>query len=649
MHRTTLSLAIILGALNVHAQSPRVTPAGDPSVKSDTIYSLAVKPADYADQPYVYLLDDGVVTFEADGTGSRTYRQVVQILTPEAAERWGEQSFGYSTDREKLTLNWARVVRPDGSVVSEKPVHEQESLAPVAMEAPVYSDEKLHRISLGGVAPGTLVDYSYTVKTLKPIIPGDFFTTWSVSTGRLTRRSRLIIDVPATMSPRISERHLSFARKEVTAGGRRIYTWARNDVPKPDIEPLAPDSSYGESLVFASPIKWGDIATWYSGLAKGRYALTPQIEQALAKTVAASKTLDDSIRVVHRWVAQDYRYVSLSLGIAGFQPHHPSEVFANSYGDCKDKATFFVALMNRMGVTAYPVLLSAYGGVLRTLPSGHQFDHMIAAVDRNGKRTYVDLTADIVPYGSLPPREQGEFGLVVHPDGTSEEITFPSEPSAANKAEVHLVGSLSPDGLFAGKWTRLASGAQQYAMRGSMSKSTKPDSTERARATLALANAIFDGSAGDSLQLFDGRDLSAEPKISVLIRHGKAASDAGGTEILTIPLRSYAVPSVISALEARGARKAPIDVEKVWGPHTEIEDLKLTLPAGWKAKLPPSDTATSVFGTYVSEYTQNGQELRISRRLTGAEGVQPASKYEELLAWMKKMSADDAKYVILEH
>jgi hypothetical protein len=649
MHRTTLSLAIILGALNVHAQSPRVTPAGDPSVKSDTIYSLAVKPADYADQPYVYLLDDGVVTFEADGTGSRTYRQVVQILTPEAAERWGEQSFGYSTDREKLTLNWARVVRPDGSVVSEKPVHEQESLAPVAMEAPVYSDEKLHRISLGGVAPGTLVDYSYTVKTLKPIIPGDFFTTWSVSTGRLTRRSRLIIDVPATMNPRISERHLSFARKEVTAGGRRIYTWARNDVPKPDIEPLAPDSSYGESLVFASPIKWGDIATWYSGLAKGRYALTPQIEQALAKTVAASKTLDDSIRVVHRWVAQDYRYVSLSLGIAGFQPHHPSEVFANSYGDCKDKATFFVALMNRMGVTAYPVLLSAYGGVLRTLPSGHQFDHMIAAVDRNGKRTYVDLTADIVPYGSLPPREQGEFGLVVHPDGTSEEITFPSEPSAANKAEVHLVGSLSPDGLFAGKWTRLASGAQQYAMRGSMSKSTKPDSTERARATLALANAIFDGSAGDSLQLFDGRDLSAEPKISVLIRHGKAASDAGGTEILTIPLRSYAVPSVISALEARGARKAPIDVEKVWGPHTEIEDLKLTLPAGWKAKLPPSDTATSVFGTYVSEYTQIGQELRISRRLTGAEGVEPASKYEELLAWMKKMSTDDAKYVILEH
>jgi transglutaminase-like putative cysteine protease len=652
MQRTTLSLAIALAALGASradAQAPRVTAAGDPSVKSDTIYALAVKPSDYADQPYVYLLDDGVVTLEADGTGTRTYRQIVQILTPEAAEQWGERSFGYSTDREKLTLNWARVLRPDGSVVSEKPVHEQESLAPVAMEAPVYSDEKLHRISLGGIAPGTIVDYSYTVQTLKPIIPRDFLTSWSVSTGRLTRRSRLIVDVPESLKPRIEEHHLSFARTEATAGGRRIYTWARTDVPKPELEPLAPDSSYGESLVIAAPIKWSDIAQWYAGLAKDRYALTPQIEQALAKTVAGSKTLDDSIRAVHRWVAQDFRYVSLSLGIAGFQPHPPSEVFANNYGDCKDKATFFVALMKRMGVTAYPVLLSSGGGVLRTLPSGHQFDHMIAAVDRNGRRTYVDLTADIVPFGALPPQEQGEFGLVVHPDGKSEEITFPSDPSAANRTEMHLVGSLTPDGLFAGKWTRMASGAQQYSMRASMSKSTKPDSTERARTTLAIANAIFDGSSGDSLQLFDGRDLTAEPKISVLIRHGKAASDAGGTEILTIPLTSFAVANYIAALEARGARKSPIASEKVWGPRTDIQELRLTLPAGWKAKLPPNDSTTSVFGTYVASYSQTGQELHIQRRLTGTDGVQPVTKYGELLDWMKQMSRDDAKYVILEH
>jgi len=137
------------------AQAPRITPGGDPSVKNDTIYRLAVKPAEHPDEAYVYLLDDGVIRLEADGRGTRTYRQVVQILTREAAEQWGEQSFSYVSGRERLTLNWVRVVRPSGEVISAKPSHEQETVAPVAQEAPVYSDVRVRRISIGGIAPGT--------------------------------------------------------------------------------------------------------------------------------------------------------------------------------------------------------------------------------------------------------------------------------------------------------------------------------------------------------------------------------------------------------------------------------------------------------------------------------------------------------------
>src|SRR5574341_2039291 len=119
------------------AQAPRVTPSGDPSVKSDTIYRLAVDPADHPGEDFVYLLDDGVLRFEADGRASRTYRQVVQVLSQDGAERWGEQTFGYTAGRERMTINWIRVVRPNGEGVSDQPTHEQESLAPVALDAPV--------------------------------------------------------------------------------------------------------------------------------------------------------------------------------------------------------------------------------------------------------------------------------------------------------------------------------------------------------------------------------------------------------------------------------------------------------------------------------------------------------------------------------
>jgi len=82
---------------------------------------------------------------------------------------------------------------------------------------------------------------------------------------------------------------------------------------------------------------------------------------------------------VHRWVAQDFRYVSLALGIGGFQPRLPAAVLQTRYGDCKDKATLFITLAQRMGLQAYPVLLASGGGIERDVPSAHAFDHMIAA------------------------------------------------------------------------------------------------------------------------------------------------------------------------------------------------------------------------------------------------------------------------------
>src|SRR5262245_60380317 len=118
MRILTLAALLALFAFPLFSQAPKITPAGDPSVRTDTIYKLAVDPADHTDDDYIYLLDDGVVRFEADGRGSRTYRQVIQVLTQDGAEAWGEQSFSYSSGSERLTINWIRVLKPTGEIIS---------------------------------------------------------------------------------------------------------------------------------------------------------------------------------------------------------------------------------------------------------------------------------------------------------------------------------------------------------------------------------------------------------------------------------------------------------------------------------------------------------------------------------------------------
>ena len=632
------------------AQAPNITPSGDPSVKSDTIYRLAIDPKTHPDDPYIFLLDDGVVRVEPDGRTIRTYRQVIQILTQDGVEDWAEQSFGYNASREKLRINWIRVVKPDGTVISDGPSHEQESLSPVALSAPVYSDGKVRRVSLAGVAPGTIVDYSYTTERFQAPLPGDFYSAWSVYTSRLTRRSRLIVDMPENYHPRIQEKNLRFKTQVTVVKGRRIYMWAMQDVPRVEREPFAgsPDTVFSH-IEMVGTTTWEDIARWYAGLAKDRFAITPALDAKLTELVAGSKTLEDSLRAVHRWVAQDIRYVSLSLGIGGYQPRQPAAVLDTKYGDCKDKATLFIAMARRMGVTAYPLLLSSSGDADSTLPSINQFDHMIAAIVWPGKPGYqfLDLTAELVPFGLLPPAEQGGFALVVKPDGSDDHVVLPEAAVADNREVSTITGALSPDGMFSGRLEELATGNRQYGLRDNFT--TRFDSTQQNRLARNIANAVFSGAAGDSLLLFDGRDLTVQPHLALAIHNGRATSSAGGTDIFTLPIRTYQLHGVAADLRARGARKFPISAPSVSGEGVDEDNVEVTLPEGWHARLPKDVDVKSDWGHYEAHYSQSGRVLKVTRRMTGARGVYAPGRVTDLITWLEAVSADDAKYIVLEH
>jgi hypothetical protein len=642
-------VALSAAALPLAAQAPHITPQGDPSVRNDTIYALAVNPADYPDKSAAYLLDDGVVRYEADGTGSRTYRQVVQILKDDAVENWAEMSFSYAPEHQRLTINWIRVVKPDGTVVSDKPTQVQDADVPAAMSNPVYSNRKVKRVTLAGVAVGTMVDYSYTIEELKPYLTGDFTDSWSVSTGLPTRRSRFVVDVPVSMKPRIVERNLTFKRATQESNGRRVYTWAMHDVPVVKSQMFAADSNgVYMSVDVSAPLKWGDIAHWYAGLTKGRYALTPTLSHTIDSLVSGAHSLDDSLRILQRWVAQDFRYVSIDLGIGGYQPRLPADVFTTGYGDCKDKTTLFVAALKHLGVTAYPVLLAAGGGVERDLPAIEQFDHAIAAIARpHGGYTFVDLTSELTPFGQLPYGPQGEFALVVHPDGSGEEVTLPEDSIAANRSELHLVGTLSPEGIFDGRFEQSAAGIQQYSLRGAFSSPL--DSSARERVERKVASGFFPGATGDSLVGFDGKDLQAPAKLSLLIHGGQATQQSGDLVFLTLPFGNMErLGSLVSELKSEGERVFPIDARAVIGPYTNVEEIRVTLPDGWHARLPESVHASSVFGRYDVDYTQNGRELRMSRKLVGATGIYGPDKIGELEAWLSAVAKDNAKFIVLE-
>ena len=650
--RRSLPLAVALFssaiASLVHAQAPRITKLGDPSVKSDTIYALRVNAADHPEEAAVFLLDDGVLQVEADGRYRETFRQVVQILKPEAKDNWQEHRLSYQPGHQKLTINWMRVLDKNGKVISAKPAQMQESDVPAAMGNPVYGNNRVIRASLSGVEAGTIVDISYTREELKPYRKGDFMNAWGVSTGVTVRRSRLLIDVPATMPLVIRERNLNFARAERVTGLRKTYEWSTAGIDRVRSEPYAADSNdVYMSVTVTARSAWREIGAWYAALAKDRYTMTPALTAKINELVAGARSRDDTIRAVHRWVAQDIRYISLDFGIGGYQPRAVSEVLKTGFGDCKDKATLFVSAMTMLGITAYPVLLSADGGVLRGLPSKDQFDHAIAAVKTPTGYQFTDLTAELVPYGQLPGAYQGEFGLVVKPDGDVEEITFPENGIAQNFSHDEADGTIDSAGTLTLRMRMSAGGTQQYGMRSAFQHSL--DSTAKARFARGFAGRIVPGAAGDSLVLFDGRDFAAKPEFRIRITKPRALARSGDTELLTLPFSPPEwMANSASQVEGMPPRRFPIDASRIIGRSSGITDLRITLPAGWKVRLPASVTADSPYGAYTVTYKQEGRLFSLHRELVGRIGTYDKSKIGDVIAWLRAVSADDAKFVVIE-
>jgi hypothetical protein len=636
-------LALLAGM--ARAQAPIIGPQGDPSIRNDTIYGLALTAARARGLDQVYLLDDGVVRIEADGRGTRTYRQVVQVFSSELAENWATtgHQFGYAPSRERIRLNWARVVRPSGEVVDSMRYRPGDP-------AP---DERSRDIAgfaffLNGVEAGALVDWSYTRELLEPLIPGDYATTWYITTSAPVKRSRFIVDVPAALGPRLVERNLRAPHREEIVNGRRVFTWTSQDVAahRPELFATYPEDGNAVVVAASGTVAWSDVARRFAPLFAAE-PTGPAVDSALRRAVAGSRTAADSLRALHRSIARDIETVWRSRGSGSLPPRSPSEVVGGDSGTAADKVRLFVALAARLGVRVYPVLVRREGHVERALPSAEQLDHVLVAVERPGGDFALADLAALLPLGTLPIDRQGGFALLVQPDGRGDELTLPAAAPEANALTYQLVGEVDASGWLTGQMTHRRGGGFGDGLRELIGDSiTAADRPYRAR---LIAAEMHRELRGREVVSAEGASLDRDPVIVLRVEWPRAVRREEEHDVLALPLFAYGADEPLDELAGAAPRRTPIDAAAILGsPATISHELRITLPPGWRVLLPPNISASSVFGTYEASYAQEGRTLRIARRMTAGSGRQPPERLADLVAWLRRIAEHEAAAFVLQ-
>jgi transglutaminase-like putative cysteine protease len=199
------------------------------------------------------------------------------------------------------------------------------------------------------------------------------------------------------------------------------YVWDLADPPLVEHEDGAPDWFEPYPLAVVSDFAdWEAVRAWALPLYPPR-PTTPAMASRVAEWQRGHSSAEERALAALRFLQDDVRYLGFELGPNSHAPHLPGQVFAQRFGDCKDKAYLLATLLRAMGIDAHPALVdSDSGDVLdRQLPSPFAFDHVIVRARIAGRVYWLDPTRS-QQGGSLQTQATPSYGfaLVLAPGST---------------------------------------------------------------------------------------------------------------------------------------------------------------------------------------------------------------------------------------
>ncbi len=623
---------------------------------------VVAQPAPWTVTPAVVAASDGApvvvrrydTAYDVDGPGRATtrVRLVMTAMTAAGREAVGDLRVVHGGFRQLRSLE-GTLYDAAGREVRKLGRRDGEDRA----LGSIYEDLRVREAALYGDRAPFTVEWTYEVEHRGVL----GWPTWHPQNqGWPVEDATFRLTVPAGTAVRSHTRDLAEPVVRTGERGRDAYAWHLAAAPATEVEPLGPPWwAQGPELrlgtdrfeIGGAPGRldsWAAFGTWYDELGAGRQQLPPEALAEVRRVVEGAGSDAERVRRLYGHLQRTTRYVSVQLGLGGWQPFDAAYVFERRYGDCKALTNYMRAMLAAVGIDADPVLIEAgdEGSDLREDFPDNGFNHVVLRVPlaEPSMRTpalsdgavWLECTSPYAAFGHLGAFTEGRPGLLV--DGADSRIVqTPTSGPETNWTRRQATVTLDARGRAEAdvRWT--FHGEPRTDALVALDRATEAERGVVLRRVTGLPS--LDVLALD-LGALAGRPDTLALGARLDVAH--AARRAGSRLLLNlVPL----APPVAVPPAPDGVRTQPVRL----GPaYAERDSVRLVLPDGYAADgLPAPVEVEGPVGRYRLAVAAEPGALVVVRELVVDASNQPAEAYDAVRAFFAAVSEADAARVVV--
>lgn len=491
------------------------------------------------------------------------------------------------------------------------------------------------------------VEYNISIKYNSSF----FFPTWvpQNATDLSVEKSSITLNLPLDYPLHYKAFNLNIAPEISEVKNRKYYKWQVENLPAKKTEDYSPEWEYTTESILFAPHSFqlgkysGSMETW-SEFGKFIYDLNKDRDKLQATTVAKIHSITDplpdqrsKVLALYKYMQKSTRYVSVQMGIGGWQTAEASFVAKSGYGDCKALVNYMYSLLKEAGITSCRALVKA-GQNAHTFHAdfpSNQFNHVILCVPLEHDSVWLECTDPNLPGGYLSGFTSDRYCLLLTENG-GKLVRTPKYELQENVQQRKIKANFLEGADLQTSIQTIYSGLQQDNLFSIIHNINKERVTKKLKEELEFPTYELDSF------YFDEKSENIPTIEEKLFLRVKNYASVSGKRLFILP-NIYTRSN--RKLSNEDKRLNPIIFRNE---YLDIDSVEIIIPSGFIAEHIPADQKlSSPFGTYTTHTSILTDRIWYTRRMTYLSGEFPAAQYAELQNWYSGIYKNDREKVVL--